>query len=90
VREKLPHLAGQLGGQRLFGRDDQGGSLDRFDAPGDGGALAAARDAEESLEPVAAPDALGKVGDGGRLVASRGKIGHHLELGHDADGIGTL
>ena len=35
-------------------------------------------DAQQGLEPVAPPHALGQLGDGGRLVPGRGEIGDHL------------
>ena len=69
VGEELAHLVGQLGGQRLVGGDDERRPLDRLDGPGHGGALAAAGDAEQGLEPVAPPDALGQLGD--RVPAGR-------------------
>ena len=53
VREELPELGGQLGGQALVGREDQRRPLHLLDRPGDGGALAGAGDAEQRLEAVA-------------------------------------
>ena len=53
VGEELADLVGQLGGQGLVGGDDQRRALDLLDRPGDGGALAAAGDAEQGLEAVA-------------------------------------
>ncbi len=52
VREHLPHLVGELGGQRLVGLDDERRPLHLLDGPGDGRALAAAGDAEQRLETV--------------------------------------
>ena len=60
VGEELPELVGQLGGQRLVGREHERGPLHLLDRPGDGGALAGAGDAEQRLEPVAPLDALGQ------------------------------
>ena len=60
VGEELAELVGQLGGQRLVGGDHERGPLHLLDGPGDGGALAAAGDAEQGLEAVARVDALGQ------------------------------
>ena len=79
VGEELAHLLGQLRGQRLVGRQDQRGSLDVLDRPRDGGALAGARDAEQRLEPVAALQTLGQLGDGLRLVTGSLEVGDHAE-----------
>ncbi len=82
--EELPELVGQLGGQRLVGGDDQGRALDLLDRPGDGGALAASGDAEQRLEAVPPPDALGQGGDRVGLVSGRTEIGLHHERRHVA------
>ena len=79
VREELAHLLGQLRGERLVRRQDQRGLLHLLDGPRDGGALARAGDAEQRLEPIAALDALGELGDRLRLVAGGLEVGHHLE-----------
>ena len=81
LREELPHLVGQLGGERLVGGDDQRGPLGLLDRPGDGGGLARPGDAEEGLEAVAPLDALGQRGDGLGLVAGRLEVGDDLERG---------
>ena len=62
--EELAELVGELRGERLVGRDHERRSLHLLDGPGDGGALAAAGDAEQRLEPVAPLDALGQGLDG--------------------------
>ena len=74
VGKELPHLVGQLGGQGLVGGDDERRPLHRLDRPRHRGALAATRDAEQGLEPVAPSHALGQLDDGGRLVPGRRKI----------------
>ena len=55
VREELPELVAQLGGQRLVVGDHQRGALGLLDREGHRGRLAGAGDAQERLEPVAAP-----------------------------------
>jgi hypothetical protein len=85
VREELPHLVGQLGGQRLVGGDDQGRLLDPLDGPGDGGALAAPGDAEEGDEPLPRADGVGQPLDGARLVPGGGVRRLDLEGRHRPD-----
>ena len=53
MREELPELVRQLGGERLVRCDHQGRPLHLLDRPGDRGRLARSGDAEERLEPVA-------------------------------------
>ena len=82
LREELLHLLGELGGEALVGGDDERRLLDGLDRPGDRGALARARDAEQGLEAVPPLDAFGERGDGRRLVAGGLERGLHEELGH--------
>ncbi len=82
VGEELAELVGQLRGQRLVGRDDQGGPLHLLDGPGDGGALAAAGDAEQRLEAIAPLDALAQRGDGRGLVPCGLEVGDDPERRH--------
>ena len=78
VREELPELAGQLRGQRLVGRDHEGGLLHLLDRPGGGGVLP---------EPVMprrvwkrSPwDAVGQRLDRLGLVAGRREVRHDPE-----------
>ena len=71
--EELPHLLGELGGEALVRRQDQGRLLHLLDRPGDGGRLAGPGDPEQGLEAVPALDALAQRGDRGGLVARRGE-----------------
>ncbi len=80
--EQVPQLGGELGGQRLVRFDDEGGSLDLLDHPGDRGRLARSGDALQGLVAVSALDALDELGDGPGLVARGLEGGDHLELGH--------
>ena len=64
----------------LFGREHERGALHLLDRPRDRGALAAAGDAEQRLEAVAALDAFGELLDRVRLVAGG------LEVGDDRNG----
>ena len=82
VGEELAELVGQLGRQRLVGRDDQGRPLGLLDGPGDGGALARPGDPEQGLEAVAPLDALDEGVHGRRLVAGRREVGDDLERRH--------
>ena len=68
VREELPHLVGQLRSERFVGSDDQGRTLHRLDGPGDSGALAAAGDTKQGLEPITPLDSRTQRGDGLRLI----------------------
>ena len=79
VGEELSHLVGELGGERLVGRDHEGGALDLLYRPGDGRALAAARDALQGLEAEVGVDAVCQLLDGFGLVACRLEIRHHHE-----------
>ena len=81
VREELAHLLGQLGGEALVGGEDQCRTLHLLDRPRDGRRLAGTGDAEQRLEAIAALDALGQLGDRGRLITGR------LEVGHDPEGL---
>ena len=90
TREELLQLGGQLRGQGLVGLDDQGGTLDRLDGPGDGGGLARSGDAEEGLIAVAATQPFDQPGDGLGLVAGGAERRDHLEVGHGTDGTGRL
>ena len=86
VGEELAQLVGQLRGERLVRGDDQRRTLHLLDRPGDGRALARARDAEQCLEPIAAFDAGRQRRDGRRLIAGRLELGHH----HERHTVGTL
>jgi hypothetical protein len=83
LREELPELVAELGGERLVVGDHERGPLDLLDRERHRGRLARARDAEERLEAVPAVDSarqrrqrLGLVGD--RVVRRV-----DLELRHD-------
>ena len=82
VGEELAELVRELRGQRLVRREDECRALHLLDGPGDGGALAAAGDAEERLEPIAALDARGELLDGVGLVAGGLEVGDDRERRH--------
>ena len=90
LREELPQLRGELGGQRLVGLDDQGRALDLLDRPGDRGGLPAPGDALEGLVPVATLHPVDQGGDRRRLVTGGLEGGDDLEGGHLGDGTGRL
>ncbi len=81
-REEVPQLGRELGGERLVRLDDQGGTLDPLDHPGDRGGLARAGDPLQGLVAVAPVHAVGQADDGLRLVARGLERGDDLELGH--------
>src|SRR5690606_25204754 len=68
------------GGERLVRRDDQGRPLQLLDDVGDGEGLAAAGDAEQRLEAVAAIEPVTQRRDRGRLIALGLKVASELEL----------
>ena len=78
-REEFLELGIELRGQRLVRRQDQGRALRLLDHLGHGEGLAGAGDAEQHLGAVVVVDALDEVLDGGRLVAGRLEIRHHLD-----------
>ena len=86
VGEELAELVGQLRPQGLVRGQNQGRLLHLLDGPGDGGRLSRPRYPEQRLESVAAFDSLGQFLDGLRLIAGRGEVGYHLELGHGGEG----
>src|SRR5205823_6530117 len=91
--EELPELVGQLGGERLVGRDHEGRALDPFHRPGDGGALAAPGDPEEGLEAVPLLDAAAQGLDRRGLVTGGLEVGDDLEerrARHRADRTGRV
>ena len=79
VGEERLHLAIELGGQRLVGREDQGRALGAGDDLRGGEGLARAGDAEQHLVGLAVVDAFDEVGDGGGLVAGGLVGGDELE-----------
>src|SRR5437763_610042 len=93
AREELAELVGQLGRERLVGRDHQGRALDLLHRPGDSCALAAPGDPEEGLEAVPLLDAAAQGLDRRGLVAGGLEIGDNLEQGrarHRADRTGGV
>ena len=87
LREELLELRRQLRGEALVRGQDQRGPLHLLDRPGDGGALAAAGDAQQRLEAVAPLDARRQLPDGLGLVARRFEVGDDLERRHGAQPI---
>ncbi len=75
VGEERLELAVELRGQRLVGRQDEGGALRRLDHLGHGEGLAGAGDAEQHLRAVVALHAFHQLLDGLRLVALRLEVG---------------
>ena len=71
VREELAQLVGQLGGQRLVRRHDQGGSLHPLDQPGRGGRLAGAGRTEQDDVLLPGRDPALQLRDGRGLVTGR-------------------
>ncbi len=80
VGEEPLHLAVELGGQGLVGRQDQGGALHGLDHLGHGEGLAGPGDAQQDLVALFGPHAGHQFGDGGRLVAAGLVVRHHPEL----------
>ena len=77
--EEVAELLGQLGCERLVGRDDERRLLDGLDGLGHGVRLAGAGDAEERLVAHALEDAVREPIDSLRLIAAR------LEVGDDPE-----
>ena len=71
VRQQLPELSGELGGERLVRLEDQRGTLQLLDEPGCGGALARTGRAHEDDILFAVSDARSQLLDGLGLVARR-------------------
>ncbi|MNI11489.1 hypothetical protein D3C73_646360 [compost metagenome] len=69
VREEILELGIELRGQRLVGREDDGGALGFLDHLGHGEGFARAGNAEQDLAALVVVDALDEIGDRGRLVA---------------------
>src|SRR5690606_25356777 len=72
-------LAVELGGERLVGREDQGGALGGGDHLGGGEGFSRAGDAEQDLIGLAIGDAFDQFGNGGGLVTGRGVVGDEVE-----------
>ena len=79
VRQHLPQLVGQLGGQRLVGRHHQGGSLQPLDEPRGGRRLPGTGGAEQHHVALSRSDPPLQLVDGGRLVTGRSMRADHLE-----------
>jgi hypothetical protein len=79
VRQQLPELLGELGGERLVGRHHQGGALQPLDQPGRGGALAGAGGAEQHHVPFTGAHPLFQILDGAGLVTGGLVVADHLE-----------
>ena len=73
--EERLELAVQLGGQRLVGRDHEGGPAQPGDHVGQREGLAAPRDAEEHGVRLPFREELGQALDGPRLIARRLELG---------------
>ena len=77
ARHQLAELLGQLGGEGLVRRDDQGRPLQLLDEPGGGRALAGAGGAEQHDVRISAFHPDRQLLDRGRLVARGGVVVHH-------------
>ena len=84
VGEDLAELVGQLGAQRLVGRDHQGRALDRLDHVRDRERLAGAGGTQQREVRLPGLDALGELRDRLRLVAGGLEVGGDTERGHGA------
>ena len=82
LREQVPQLRGELGGQGLVRLDDERGPLDLFDHPGDRGRLPRPGDALEGLVAVPPLRSFDERGNGSGLVAGGLERGDDLEIGH--------
>ncbi len=82
VREELPELGVELGGQRLVVGQDQGRLLMALDGLGDRERLAGAGRSEQRLVTESPGQSIGQSVDRLGLVAGRLEIGHQLEVGH--------
>ena len=88
VGQQLAELVGQLRGQGLVRRHDQGRPLDLLDQPGGRRRLAGAGRAEQHDVVLAGLDPAGEILDRGRLVTGRGVVRDHLERRHRALQVG--
>ena len=79
VGKEALELAIKLGGQRLVGREDEGGALGGLDYLCHGEGFAGTGDAKQHLIALDGVHACHEFGDGGGLVASRGIFGDDLE-----------
>ena len=84
VGQQLAELVGQLRGQRLVGRHDQGRALELLDQPRGGGRLAGAGGAQQHHVVLPGLDPPGQLGDRLGLVAGRAVVADDLERGHGA------
>ncbi len=82
VRQKLSELIGQLGGEGLVRRHDEGRSLQPLHEPRCGGRLARASRAEEHDVGLTRPDPLLELVDRVWLVTARNEVGYDLERSH--------
>ncbi len=79
AREELAHLAVELCGQGLVGRQDEGRALHPLDHVGDGVGLARARDSEQGLVREPGPEPLDELANGLALVTRRLVVGLDFE-----------
>jgi hypothetical protein len=89
VRQHLPQLVGQLGGQRLVRGHHQGGTVEPLDQPRGGGGLSGTRGAEQHDVLLPRPDPALQRLDRGRLIAGGLELGDDLELAGRRPDVGT-
>ena len=89
VREELPELGVELGGERLVVGEHQRRLVVLRDRPGQRRGLAGAGRAEQHLVLQASGEAVGQAVDGGGLIARRLERGDEFEVGHRSSLHGT-
>ena len=83
LREELPELVAELGGERLVVGDHERGPLDLLDRERHRGRLARSGHSQQRLEAVTVLDPMRKPGHRSRLVGDGLIGGVELELRHD-------
>ncbi len=82
LRKQRLVLRVQLGGENLVGREDQGGTIQRFQRLADRKGFPAAGDAQKDLMTPPFADSRDERFYGPRLISGRGEIGDEFKGGH--------